>query len=100
MKPFDNIQLSKSTDDASKELQSEVVWNMPGYVLFKNTDSIFVGANKQMAHLMGYDTLESLIGNTDHDIRYKIPGAGAPLSVRRIVSYSSQEVWVQLQVVR
>ena len=47
----------------------DFISNLPGYFLWKNHKSEFIGANLNTAHSFGYKNIDSLIGRTDYDIK-------------------------------
>ncbi len=45
-----------------------VVNNIPHFIFWKNTHSVFMGCNKRFAESCGFDSIEDVIGKTDFDM--------------------------------
>ncbi len=67
---FADITERKRAEEAlshERNLLRTLIDNLPGYVYVKDTESRFVLANAQVAHLMGVAKSEDLLGKTDDD---------------------------------
>lgn len=53
----------------SNENIMPVIDHLPGYFVLKSTDSIYCFANKNAARVLGFNSADSLIGKTDHDLQ-------------------------------
>lgn len=61
--------------DRSQELfdsyMNAIINNLPGSVYWKNLDGYYLGCNKFVATMAGYDSPEHIIGKTDYDLCWK-----------------------------
>lgn len=52
---------------------SSLIEQLPGYVLWKDMNSVFLKANMNTACLFGFKRPDELVGITDYDVRHKTP---------------------------
>ena len=50
-------------------IAESVLWQLPGFIILKNTHSIYKGCNANFIALAGYKNLDSIIGITDDDLK-------------------------------
>lgn len=50
-------------------LNEELLLNIPGFAFFKDLDGKFLGANKLLMNLIGYNSLDQLQGTTDFEMK-------------------------------
>ena len=41
---------------------------LPGYVYWKDTNSVYLGCNENFAHVAGLNSIEEIVGKTDYDL--------------------------------
>ncbi len=49
-----------------KQLES-FIWQMPGFFMLKSTDSQVLSANERATKLVGYSSLDAIVGTYDYD---------------------------------
>jgi PAS domain S-box-containing protein len=49
----------------------EILFNAPGYIFWKDINSVYMGGNKNAARLYGVYSINDLIGKTDYDFNQK-----------------------------
>jgi PAS domain S-box-containing protein len=53
------------------DLLKSVINNIPMFVFWKDTDSVYLGCNKEFARVSGVGKPEDIVGKTDHDMAWK-----------------------------
>jgi len=52
------------------QLLENIIENFPGFVLWKNPDSVFLGCNTNFAKKCGFSSPSEIIGKCDHDLPF------------------------------
>lgn len=45
------------------------LWQLPGLIVLKDTDSKFLGCNRNFSKLAGFPTIDSIMGKIDEDLK-------------------------------
>ncbi len=43
---------------------------LPGFIFWKDKDSVFLGCNENFAHAAGFKSAEEIVGKTDYDMAW------------------------------
>ena len=70
---LDDLALPTSYINEQNKLHfSEKILNeLPGFVYWKNKESVYMGCNQNLATLVGYNSPSEIIGKTDFDLSWK-----------------------------
>lgn len=49
------------------KLLEDIIASVPGNVYWKNTEGVFLGCNNNVAHILGFDSPQDIIGKTNAD---------------------------------
>ncbi len=66
-----SIILKKSVNRSYNNLKAymdAIINNLPGAVYWKDTQGHYLGCNRHVAQMAGYDNVEDMIGKTDYDL--------------------------------
>lgn len=55
-------------EESAKVYTDNVINNVPHFIFWKNTDSIFLGCNTAFAKAAGFQSPDDVIGKTDHEM--------------------------------
>jgi len=50
-------------------VKEDLILNLPGFVFFKDAQGVFQGANRLLMNMVGYTSLDQLVGTTDYDMK-------------------------------
>lgn len=64
-------QLAEEQLRQSQEMLQLIMDNIPQSVFWKDTASVFLGCNRNFAHLVGLNSPEEIVGKTDYDVTAK-----------------------------
>jgi two-component system aerobic respiration control sensor histidine kinase ArcB len=65
---------AKKIAHITKVFLKNITEALPQYVFWKNSESIYLGCNKNFAQLVGLNSPEDIIGKTDNDINWQPTG--------------------------
>ncbi len=67
-----NLVLSEKNDALHhhSQLLENIIENFPGFVLWKNPDSVFLGCNTNFARRCGFSSPSDIIGKKDYDLPF------------------------------
>lgn len=92
--------------EISRMTVNTLIEQLPGYIVWKNMESVYLQTNTNTARLLGFQKPEELIGITDYDLRCKAADAAdlfieedqkaqrspMPLSLICISSYANEQM--------
>lgn len=52
----------------SQEMLQLIMDNIPQSIFWKDTDSVYLGCNRNLANKIGFENLEDIVGKTDYDL--------------------------------
>ncbi|MCD6026766.1 MAG: hypothetical protein K0R08_1285 [Solimicrobium sp.] len=65
------VDITEEVDFRNSEIdQSLILSSTPGYVYWKNLDSVYLGCNQDFLRVALMDDIDSVIGKTDHDLSW------------------------------
>lgn len=69
----DATERKKMLEDMHKQQQllSNIMSNIPHFVFWKDTGSVYLGCNENFARVAGVGTPENIVGKTDYDLAWK-----------------------------
>ncbi|MFI4956282.1 MAG: ATP-binding protein [Gammaproteobacteria bacterium] len=63
-------QEAQASERASRISLNHILRYLPGYVYWKNTDSVYLGCNENFAIAAGLSHMEDIVGKTDYDLAW------------------------------
>jgi PAS domain S-box-containing protein len=63
-------QDAEASERASRVSLNHILRYLPGYVYWKNTDSVYLGCNENFAIAAGLKCMEDIVGKTDYDLAW------------------------------
>lgn len=90
--------------------ENDLIEQLPGYVLWKDINSVYLKANTNAAHLLGFKHPDELVGITDYDVcckaaedadlfveaDKKVQCSHKPISVLNVSTFANDQVKVLL----
>ncbi len=64
-------ETASGTYDSLKAYMDAIINNLPGAVYWKDPQGHYIGCNKHVARMAGYENVQDMIGKTDHDLCWK-----------------------------
>lgn len=76
--------MKKNTHHNDEVILYNIISHMPDYVLWKDLDSVYKGCNLNTAKLFGFESIDQIVGKTDHEI--------CPKSASKMIEYDNDVI--------
>lgn len=68
---MEKAKIDKKLESETEEISlNDIIANLPGYIYWKNTESEYLGCNKNLAEVSELKNTSDIIGKTDHDFTW------------------------------
>ena len=66
-----DLRFTEKQEKTTRESLQNIISHIPGYVFWKDKNSVLIGSNESFAKLAG-ETIESIVGKTDYELPWKL----------------------------